>query len=125
VRILFIGDLVGRSGRSSVMERLPGLMQDWRLDFVVINGENAAGGFGITETIYHDLIGPAPTPLRLAITPGTRKKRWSLSPVRRGSSVRSTIRRDAGAWRRPGRCPQRRPRACHQCHGPHFHGPAG
>jgi 2',3'-cyclic-nucleotide 2'-phosphodiesterase len=57
VRILFIGDLVGRSGRSSVMERLPGLMQDWRLDFVVINGENAAGGFGITETIYQDLIG--------------------------------------------------------------------
>jgi metallophosphoesterase (TIGR00282 family) len=57
VRILFIGDLVGRSGRSSVMERLPGLMQDWRLDFVVVNGENAAGGFGITETIYHDLIG--------------------------------------------------------------------
>src|SRR5258708_9767408 len=39
------------------MERLPGLMQDWRLDFVVINGENAAGGFGITETIYQDLIG--------------------------------------------------------------------
>ncbi len=57
VRILFIGDLVGRSGRSSVMERLPGLMQDWRLDFVVVNGENAAGGFGITETIYQDLIG--------------------------------------------------------------------
>ncbi len=57
MRILFIGDLVGRSGRSSVMDRLPGLMQDWRLDFVVINGENAAGGFGITETIYQDLIG--------------------------------------------------------------------
>ena len=56
MRILFIGDLVGRSGRSSVMERLPGLMQDWRLDFVVINGENAAGGFGITEAIYRDLI---------------------------------------------------------------------
>jgi len=57
VRILFIGDIVGRSGRSSVVERLPGLMQDWRLDFIVINGENAAGGFGITETIYHDLVG--------------------------------------------------------------------
>jgi 2',3'-cyclic-nucleotide 2'-phosphodiesterase len=57
VRILFIGDIVGRSGRNAVMERLPGLMQDWRLDFVVINGENAAGGFGITETIYQDLVG--------------------------------------------------------------------
>jgi metallophosphoesterase (TIGR00282 family) len=57
VRILFIGDIVGRSGRAAVVERLPGLMQDWQLDFVVINGENAAGGFGITETIYDDLIG--------------------------------------------------------------------
>jgi metallophosphoesterase (TIGR00282 family) len=57
VRILFIGDIVGRSGRAIVMERLPGLMQDWQLDFVVLNGENAAGGFGITESIYQDLIG--------------------------------------------------------------------
>jgi metallophosphoesterase (TIGR00282 family) len=57
VRILFIGDIVGRSGRNTVMERLPGLMQDWQLDFVVINGENAAGGFGITEAIYQDLVG--------------------------------------------------------------------
>jgi 2',3'-cyclic-nucleotide 2'-phosphodiesterase len=57
VRILFIGDIVGRSGRSIVTERLPGLMVDWQLDFVAINGENAAGGFGITETIYHELIG--------------------------------------------------------------------
>jgi 2',3'-cyclic-nucleotide 2'-phosphodiesterase len=57
VRILFIGDILGRSGRAIVLERLPGLMQDWQLDFVVINGENAAGGFGITESIYHDLVG--------------------------------------------------------------------
>jgi metallophosphoesterase (TIGR00282 family) len=56
VRILFIGDIVGRSGRAIVTERLPGLMQAWRLDFIVINGENAAGGFGITESIYQDLI---------------------------------------------------------------------
>jgi hypothetical protein len=56
VRILFIGDIVGRSGRAAVVERLPGLMQDWQLDFVVINGENAAGGFGITEAIYNGLI---------------------------------------------------------------------
>ena len=57
MRILFIGDIVGRSGRGIVLERLPGLMQQWQLDFVVINGENAAGGFGITETIYQDLVG--------------------------------------------------------------------
>jgi metallophosphoesterase (TIGR00282 family) len=56
MRILFIGDVVGRSGRAIVLERLPGLVADWKLDLVVVNGENAAGGFGITEAIYQDLL---------------------------------------------------------------------
>jgi metallophosphoesterase (TIGR00282 family) len=56
MRILMVGDIVGRSGRAIVSDRLPGLIRQWKLDLVVINGENAAGGFGITETIYHDLI---------------------------------------------------------------------
>src|SRR5690242_8765721 len=56
MRILFIGDIVGRSGRNIVAELLPGLVAAWKLDLVVINGENAAGGFGITETIYHEVI---------------------------------------------------------------------
>jgi len=56
MRILFIGDVVGRSGRTIVLERLPRLVAEWKLDLVVVNGENAAGGFGITEAIYNDLI---------------------------------------------------------------------
>ncbi len=56
MRLLFIGDVVGRSGRAIVQDKLPGLVRDWKLDLVVINGENAAGGFGITETIYHELV---------------------------------------------------------------------
>src|SRR3954449_4676970 len=56
MRILFIGDILGRSGRKIVLDRLPGLIEQWKLDFVAINGENAAGGFGITEPIYHELI---------------------------------------------------------------------
>jgi metallophosphoesterase (TIGR00282 family) len=56
MRILFIGDIVGRSGRAIVYDRLPGLIADWKLDLVLINGENAAGGFGITEAIYNELI---------------------------------------------------------------------
>ncbi|MDI3470662.1 MAG: 2',3'-cyclic-nucleotide 2'-phosphodiesterase, Bsub YmdB [Pseudolabrys sp.] len=56
MRLLFIGDIVGRSGRAVVAERLPGLVSDWALDLVVINGENAAGGFGITEAIYDELL---------------------------------------------------------------------
>jgi 2',3'-cyclic-nucleotide 2'-phosphodiesterase len=56
MRILFIGDIVGRSGRAVLLERLPALVYDWKLDFVAVNGENAAGGFGITEAIYQDFI---------------------------------------------------------------------
>jgi len=56
MRILFVGDVVGRSGRTIVSERLPGLIRDWKLDFVAVNGENSAGGFGITEAIYNELI---------------------------------------------------------------------
>lgn len=56
MRLLFLGDIVGRSGRNAVVEMLPGLRQRWKLDFVVINGENSAGGFGITEAIMNDLV---------------------------------------------------------------------
>src|ERR1700692_1268216 len=56
MRILFIGDIVGRSGRAILLQRLPQLLRDWKLDFVAVNGENAAGGFGITETIYQEFV---------------------------------------------------------------------
>jgi metallophosphoesterase (TIGR00282 family) len=56
MRLLFLGDVVGRSGRDVVIEQLPGLIRRYALDFVVINGENSAGGFGITEAICDDLL---------------------------------------------------------------------
>ncbi|WP_265517721.1 TIGR00282 family metallophosphoesterase [Nitratireductor luteus] len=56
MRFLFLGDMVGRSGRTTVWEKLPGLISDLRLDFVVVNGENAAGGFGITEEIFQNTL---------------------------------------------------------------------
>jgi 2',3'-cyclic-nucleotide 2'-phosphodiesterase len=56
MRILFIGDIVGRSGRNALLSRLPGLIAEWTLDLVVVNGENAAGGFGITEAIYNEFV---------------------------------------------------------------------
>src|SRR5918993_3540384 len=56
MRLLFLGDIVGRPGRNAVTERLPRLRERWRLDCVVINGENAAGGFGITEAICEDVL---------------------------------------------------------------------
>ncbi|MGB9174355.1 MAG: YmdB family metallophosphoesterase, partial [Bradyrhizobium sp.] len=56
MRILFVGDVVGRSGRNAIAEYLPGMIRDWSLDLVVVNGENSAGGFGITEAIYQELL---------------------------------------------------------------------
>ncbi|MGJ4926990.1 TIGR00282 family metallophosphoesterase [Bradyrhizobium sp. HKCCYLS2038] len=56
MRILFVGDVIGRTGRSAVSDHLPGLIRDWALDLVIVNGENAAGGFGITEAIYQELV---------------------------------------------------------------------
>jgi metallophosphoesterase (TIGR00282 family) len=56
LRILFIGDVVGRSGRDAIVEHLPTAIADWKIDLAVVNGENAAGGFGITEAIYNDFI---------------------------------------------------------------------
>jgi 2',3'-cyclic-nucleotide 2'-phosphodiesterase len=56
MRILFLGDLVGRSGRKVAVEAIPELRRRWSLDLVVVNGENAAGGFGISEPIYEEVI---------------------------------------------------------------------
>lgn len=56
LRILFLGDVVGEPGRAAVIARLAELKQKLALDFVVINGENAAGGRGITSKITIDLL---------------------------------------------------------------------
>ena len=56
MRLLFLGDIVGRPGRTAVASQLPALRERWALDCVVINGENSAGGFGITEAIMADLV---------------------------------------------------------------------
>ena len=48
MKLLFLGDVMGRAGRAAVAERLPKLRAAWALDFVVVNGENASGGMGLT-----------------------------------------------------------------------------
>src|SRR5881398_1860089 len=52
--ILFLGDIVGEPGRTAVITRLPELKEKHSVDFVVVNGENAAGGRGITGKITID-----------------------------------------------------------------------
>ena len=56
MRILFLGDIVGRAGRKAVLDVLPSLRRRYKLDFLIINAENSAGGFGITETIMEELV---------------------------------------------------------------------
>lgn len=54
MRLLYLGDVVGRSGRDAVVEKLPEIRRRLELDFVVVNGENAAHGFGITPKICEE-----------------------------------------------------------------------
>jgi metallophosphoesterase (TIGR00282 family) len=56
MKILFLGDVMGRSGRAAVVERLPRLREAWKLDFVVVNAENSASGMGLTGDIAQDLL---------------------------------------------------------------------
>jgi len=55
VKIFFIGDIVGKSGRKIVYQKLPELREKYKLDCIIANGENAAGGLGITPKIAEEL----------------------------------------------------------------------
>ena len=55
MRLAFFGDVVGRTGRRAMGKHLPRLREDLKLDAVVVNGENAAGGFGITESTANEI----------------------------------------------------------------------
>lgn len=57
MKILFIGDIVGKPGRQAVRRLLPGLIEEERIDFVVANCENAAAGFGVTSDVVEELYG--------------------------------------------------------------------
>ena len=57
MKLAFFGDVVGKPGRAAVLEYLPELRARLKLDFVVVNGENAAGGFGLTRQIAEEFFG--------------------------------------------------------------------
>ncbi len=56
MKILFLGDVMGRAGRAAVSENLARLREAWRLDFVVVNGENATSGMGLSGKHAQDLL---------------------------------------------------------------------
>ena len=54
MKILFLGDVVGRSGREALNKHLNQIIIEKNIDFTIVNGENSAGGFGITEKICNE-----------------------------------------------------------------------
>jgi len=79
MNILLLGDVVGPAGRKALTGHLPNLIKKKKLDFVIVNGENAAdGGVGITKKILMNFCKLVPMLLQRAIMFGMRKKRWNL-----------------------------------------------
>ena len=60
MKLLFIGDIVGQPGRHVVRQLLPQLREQHRLDFVIANGENSAGGSGITPKTAGEIFAAVP-----------------------------------------------------------------
>ena len=56
MRVLVVGDLVGKSGYNKMKEELPNLIEKEKIDFVIVNGENVADGMGITEKLYKGIL---------------------------------------------------------------------
>ena len=57
MRFLIVGDIVGRPGRRILREKLPSLREEFQIDAVIVNGENAAGGLGITPEVCEEILG--------------------------------------------------------------------
>jgi metallophosphoesterase (TIGR00282 family) len=56
MKVLFIGDIVGKPGRKALKQGLPDLVNKFKVDFVIANVENAAGGFGITKSVGEEIL---------------------------------------------------------------------
>ena len=55
MKILFIGDIIGRSGREAIIKKLPTLILKFKPDIIIANAENAASGYGLTKKIAEEL----------------------------------------------------------------------
>lgn len=55
MRILLVGDIIGKKGRQVIRELLPEIRQEYQIDFCIANGENAAGGFGLTQKTANEI----------------------------------------------------------------------
>ena len=137
MKLLFLGDVVGRAGRDAISERLPGLIAEYGFDFVVVNGENASHGRGLTEQhftgirdagadavtlgdhafdqrdtqIYIERETTLVRPINMAEgTPGPARR--GLRAWRQGWTLPSQWRWDGGNAHGPTARPERLPRPC-------------
>ena len=76
--ILFVGDIVGSAGRHAVLTLIPGLIEEFAPRFVIVNGENAAAGKGITPRIAEDLFAAGVDGMTLGNHAYRRKEGWAL-----------------------------------------------
>ena len=56
MNILAVGDIVGKIGVDKLKSELPKIVQEYHVDFVIVNGENAADGMGLTEKLFHEIL---------------------------------------------------------------------
>jgi len=78
MRILFVGDIVGKPGRRAVRQLLPKLISAHHIDLTIANGENAAAGFGVTREVVDELFGSSIDVLTSGNHIWDKKEVWSL-----------------------------------------------
>jgi len=123
MRLLFVGDVVGRSGRTIFLDQLPILRSKWRLDFVIVNGENAAGGFGITESICEEFLDAGADASHARQSRFDQREAVIISSGQPpASSGRPISARHAGRGANLIEAAQWRQSAGRQHDGPHLHG---
>ena len=97
MKILFIGDIMGRAGRDMARRGIPKLVERHDIDVVIANVENAAAGFGITRDIGDELRGygiDVMTSLRSRDVPGGTAPRQVAAALRKARKTVDTILRD-------------------------------
>ena len=84
MRILFMGDVVGRTGRETLGRQLPGLRHSLGIDLAIVNAENASHGFGLGPDMAERCSPPARTSSLWATTPGTVRRSYPYIAETRG-----------------------------------------
>src|ERR1700733_13967062 len=123
MNILLCGDVVGRPGRDAVKEHLPGLRRDLAIDVSIVNAENSAHGFGLTEKICGELYDSGAD----VLTTGNHvwDQREIIPYLERDPRVLRPANFPPGTFGSLPAQPGRRPRAaCRQSDGPALHGRA-